>query len=171
MITAVAVYRMNVRLFRTTETALAGLRVRAFRHVHDLSVLHQQGAAARLAGLARDQRRRPAVGVHAVGRRAGPDQRRPARRRHRGDGLYSWQLTLLVLACFVPLGVAVRWFAKRLAAAYGVVRERVGDVLAAVAESVVGAPTVRAYGVRHGRRRASTPPSTGTTGRRWTRRR
>ena len=43
LITAVAVFRMNVRLFRTTETALAGLRVRAFRHVHDLSVLHQQG--------------------------------------------------------------------------------------------------------------------------------
>jgi putative ABC transport system ATP-binding protein len=61
---------------------------------------------------------------------------------------YSWQLTLLVLACFVPLAIAVRWFAKRLAAAYGVVRERVGDVLGAVAESVVGAPTVRAYGIR-----------------------
>ncbi|MCW2535572.1 MAG: putative ABC-type multidrug transport system, ATPase and permease component, partial [Modestobacter sp.] len=43
LVTGVAVYRMNVRLFRTTETALAGLRVRAFRHVHDLSVLHQQG--------------------------------------------------------------------------------------------------------------------------------
>ena len=41
LITAVAVFRMNVRLFRTTETALAGLRVRAFRHVHDLSVLTQ----------------------------------------------------------------------------------------------------------------------------------
>ena len=53
-----------------------------------------------------------------------------------------------MLACFVPLAVAVRWFAKRLATAYGVVRERVGDVLGAIAESVVGAPTVRAYGVR-----------------------
>jgi ATP-binding cassette subfamily B protein len=62
--------------------------------------------------------------------------------------IYSWQLTLLVLACFVPLAIAVRWFATRLAAAYGVVRERVGDVLAAIAESVVGASTVRAYGVR-----------------------
>ncbi|MCW2533689.1 MAG: putative ABC-type multidrug transport system, ATPase and permease component, partial [Blastococcus sp.] len=61
--------------------------------------------------------------------------------------LYSWQLTLLVLICFIPLAVAVRWFAKRLAASYGIVRERVGDVLGAVAESVVGAPTVRAYGV------------------------
>src|SRR3712207_2848887 len=62
--------------------------------------------------------------------------------------LYSWQLTLLVLVCFVPLAVAIKFFARRLAAVYGVVRERVGDVLAAVAESVVGAPTVRAYGVR-----------------------
>src|SRR3954454_15043034 len=61
--------------------------------------------------------------------------------------VYSWQLTLLVLVCFVPLALAVRWFAQRLAVAYGVVRERVGDVLGAVAESVVGAPTVRAYGV------------------------
>ena len=43
VLTAVAVYRMNLRLFRTTETALAGLRVRAFRHVHDLSAVHQQG--------------------------------------------------------------------------------------------------------------------------------
>ena len=47
LVTAIAVYRMNVRLFKTTETALAGLRVRAFRHVHDLSVLHQQGERER----------------------------------------------------------------------------------------------------------------------------
>src|SRR3712207_4932848 len=62
--------------------------------------------------------------------------------------VYSWQLTVLVLVCFVPLGYAVRFFARRLARVYGVVRERVGDVLAAVSESVVGASTVRAYGVR-----------------------
>ena len=40
LVTGVAVYRMNVRLFRTTETALAGLCVRSFRHVHGLSVLY-----------------------------------------------------------------------------------------------------------------------------------
>jgi len=39
--TMVAAYLMNVRLYRSTETGLAALRVRAFRHVHDLSVLHQ----------------------------------------------------------------------------------------------------------------------------------
>src|SRR3954465_14696360 len=61
---------------------------------------------------------------------------------------YPWQLTVLVLVCFVPLAFAVKFFARRLARVYGVVRERVGDVLAAVSESVVGASTVRAYGVR-----------------------
>jgi ATP-binding cassette, subfamily B, bacterial len=62
--------------------------------------------------------------------------------------VYSWQLTLLVLVCFVPLVVLVRAFTRRLSRVYGLVRVRVGDVLTAVAESVVGAPTVRAYGIR-----------------------
>ncbi|TFV75579.1 ABC transporter ATP-binding protein [Blastococcus sp. CT_GayMR19] len=148
VITAVAVYRMNVRLFRTTETALAGLRIRAFRHVHDLSVLHQQGqrrgslvsrVTSDVDQLSVFMQWGGVLGLISVGQLVVATV---------VMSFYSWQLTLLVLACFVPLGIAVRWFAKRLAAAYGVVRERVGDVLAAVAESVVGAPTVRAYGVR-----------------------
>jgi ATP-binding cassette subfamily B protein len=148
VITAVAVYRMNVRLFRTTESALAGLRVRAFRHVHDLSVLHQQGerrgslvsrVTSDVDQLSTFMQWGGVLGLVSVGQLAVATV---------VMALYSWQLTLLVLACFVPLGIAVRWFARRLADAYGVVRTRVGDVLAAVAESVVGAATVRAYGVR-----------------------
>ena len=148
VITAVAVYRMNVRLFRTTETALAGLRVRAFRHVHDLSVLHQQGerrgslvsrVTSDVDQLSVFMQWGGVLGLVSVGQLVVATV---------VMSFYSWQLTLLVLACFVPLAIAVRWFAKRLATAYGVVRERVGDVLGAIAESVVGAPTVRAYGVR-----------------------
>lgn len=41
VVTAVANYLMNVRLYRTTENGLLALRTRAFRRVHDLSVLHQ----------------------------------------------------------------------------------------------------------------------------------
>ena len=166
MLTAVAVYRMNVRLFRTTETALAGLRVRAFRHVHDLSVLHQQGErrGSLVSRVTSDVDQLSAfmqwggvLGLVSVGQLVVATV---------VMAVYSWQLTLLVLVCFVPLGVAVRWFAARLAAAYGVVRERVGDVLG------------RRRGVRRrrrrpcaptasapGRRPASTPPSTGTTAR------
>ncbi|MCW2633928.1 MAG: putative ABC-type multidrug transport system, ATPase and permease component, partial [Blastococcus sp.] len=148
ILTAIAVYRMNVRLFKTTETALAGLRVRAFRHVHDLSVLHQQGerrgslvsrVTSDVDQLSVFMQWGGVLGLVSLGQLVVATV---------VMSLYSWQLTLLVLACFIPLGIAVRWFAGRLARVYGVVRERVGDVLAAVAESVVGAPTVRAYGVR-----------------------
>ena len=41
LVTAVANYLTNVRLYRTTENGLAALRVAAFRRVHDLSMLHQ----------------------------------------------------------------------------------------------------------------------------------
>jgi putative ABC transport system ATP-binding protein len=147
VVTALAVYRMNVRLFRTTETALAGLRVRAFRHVHDLSVLHQQGerrgslvsrVTSDVDQLSVFMQWGGVLGLVSMGQLVVATV---------VMAVYSWQLTLLVLVCFIPLAVAIRWFAKRLADAYGVVRERVGDVLGAVAESVVGAPTVRAYGV------------------------
>ncbi|WP_308123365.1 ABC transporter ATP-binding protein [Modestobacter marinus] len=148
VLTGVAVHRMNVRLFRTTETALAGLRVRAFRHVHDLSVLHQQGqrrgslvsrVTSDVDQLSVFMQWGGVLGLISLGQLVVATV---------VMAVYSWQLTLLVLVCFLPLGVAVRFFARRLAHAYGVVRERVGDVLAAVGESVVGAPTVRAYGVR-----------------------
>ncbi|MCF6735400.1 ABC transporter ATP-binding protein [Blastococcus sp. KM273129] len=148
VLTAVAVYRMNVRLFRTTETALAGLRERAFRHVHDLSVLHQQGqrrgslvsrVTSDVDQLSVFMQWGGVLGLVSIGQLVVATV---------VMAVYSWQLTLLVLVCFVPLVFAVRWFARRLVQVYGVVRERVGDVLAAVSESVVGASTVRAYGVR-----------------------
>src|SRR5438477_3423294 len=41
LLTSIAAYLVNYRLYRTTETGLAAMRVRAFRHVHDLSMLHQ----------------------------------------------------------------------------------------------------------------------------------
>jgi ATP-binding cassette subfamily B protein len=148
LVTGFAVYRMNVRLFRTTETALAGLRVRAFRHVHDLSVLHQQGqrrgslvsrVTSDVDQLSVFMQWGGVLGLVSLGQLVVATV---------VMAIYSWQLTLLVLVCFIPLGFAVRFFARRLATVYGVVRERVGDVLAAVGESVVGAPTVRAYGIR-----------------------
>ncbi|MDQ1676342.1 MAG: ATP-binding cassette, subfamily bacterial [Actinomycetota bacterium] len=145
--TAVSAFAMNVRLFRTSETALATLRTKAFRHVHDLSMLHQQS-----------ERRGSLVS------RVTSDVDQISQFVQWGGVLllvslgqvllatvimlvYSWQLTLLVYVCFLPLVFAVRYFQRRLAVAYGTVRERVGDLLGAIAESVVGAPVIRAYGV------------------------
>jgi ABC-type multidrug transport system fused ATPase/permease subunit len=145
--TAMAAFAMNVRLFRTSETALANLRTKAFRHVHDLSMLHQQS-----------ERRGSLVS------RVTSDVDQISQFVQWGGVLlvvslgqvllatvimlvYSWQLTLLVYVCFLPLVFAVRFFQRRLAVAYGRARERVGDLLGAIAESVVGAPVIRAYGV------------------------
>ena len=61
--------------------------------------------------------------------------------------VYSWQLTLEVWVSFAPLFWSLRFFQSRLSAAYGVVRRRVGDMLSAIAEPVVGAEVVRAYAV------------------------
>ena len=154
LVTAVAAYRLNLRLFRTTETGLATLRVRAFRHVHDLSVLTQNA-----------ERRGSLVS------RVTSDVDTISTFMQWGGLLmvvsmgqlvvatvimafYSWQLTILVWVCFLPLFLLLRTFQRRVSAAYGLVRERVGDLLGAVSESVVGASTVRAYAIedRTGRR-------------------
>src|SRR5450759_1153664 len=41
VLTAVTSYFVNVRLFRASESGLATLRIKAFRHIHDLSMLTQ----------------------------------------------------------------------------------------------------------------------------------
>jgi ATP-binding cassette, subfamily B, bacterial len=148
LVTAVANYRMNVRLYRTTENGLAALRTRAFRRVHDLSVLHQ--AAERRGSLVS----RVTSDVDTVStfmQWGGLLVLVSAAQLLLATVLmlvWSWQLTLVVYACFVPLALAVRVFQQHLQRAYRVVRERVGEMLGAVAESVVGAPVIRAYGVQ-----------------------
>ena len=148
VVTATANYLTNVRLYRTTENGLASLRVRAFRRVHDLSVLHQ--AAERRGSLVS---------------RVTSDVDTMSTFMQWGGLLilvssaqlvlatalmlfWSWQLTIVVYLCFLPLVFVVRSMQQRLHAAYRLVRERVGEMLGAVAESVVGAPVIRAYAVQ-----------------------
>lgn len=147
VLTALANYRMNVRLYRMTENGLAALRVRAFRRVHDLSVLHQ--AAERRGSLVS----RVTGDVDTVStfmQWGGILVIVSAAQVALATVLmlfWSWQLTLIVYVCFLPLVLAVKHFQARLQTAYGVVRQRVGDLLGAVAESVVGAPVIKAHGV------------------------
>ena len=60
---------------------------------------------------------------------------------------YSWQLTLVVWLCFLPLFLSLRYFQRKLSAAYGTVRQQVGSMLSAISEPVVGAATVRSYAI------------------------
>ena len=147
-VTAYASYLTNVRLYRTAENGLAALRVRAFRRVHDLSMLHQ--AAERRGSLVS----RVTSDVDTMStfmQWGGLLILVSAAQLTLATVLmlfWSWQLTLVVYLSFLPLVLAVRSLQQRLQAAYGVVRARVGEMLGAVAESVVGAPVIRAYGVQ-----------------------
>jgi ATP-binding cassette subfamily B protein len=146
-ISTAAGYLMTRRLFTVSETALGALRSRTFRHIHDLSMLHQQS-----------ERRGSMVS------RVTSDVDQISQFLQTGGVqlllssgqllvstvvmfAYSWQLAIVVLLAFGPAVLVIRLFQKRLAAVYGAVRERTGVMLGAVAESVVGATVIRAYGV------------------------
>ena len=60
---------------------------------------------------------------------------------------YSPLLTAVVWGCFLPVFFLAKPMQRRVSQAYAQVRERVGGVLSAVSESVVGAATIRAYAV------------------------
>jgi ATP-binding cassette, subfamily B, bacterial len=147
-VTMASAYQMNVRLFTVSETALAGVRTRTFRHIHDLSMLHQQS-----------ERRGALVS------RVTSDVDQISQFLQWGGVIllvsvgqltvttivmltYSWQLTLVVYLAFAPLVFAIRFFQRRLNKLYLLVREHVGTMLAAIGESVVGAGVIRAYGVQ-----------------------
>ncbi|CAM3507057.1 ABC transporter ATP-binding protein [Nocardioides dubius] len=147
VVTGVASYLMTTRLFRQGERGLATLRIKAFRHVHDLPVLTQnterRGALVSRVTSDVDQVSQFLVfgGILFI--------------VSIGQVLvatvimlfYSWQLTLVVWAAFLPLLLSLRYFQRKLSTAYGVVRQQVGVLLSAISEPVVGAEVVRSYGV------------------------
>ncbi len=59
---------------------------------------------------------------------------------------YSWQLTLLVLVLHLLLIPFLRWIQQRQIAAHSLVRDRVAETLGHASESVSGAAVIRAYG-------------------------
>ncbi|WP_125777688.1 ABC transporter ATP-binding protein [Antribacter gilvus] len=162
LLAAVCAAMVNVRLFRSTEAGLAALRVRAFRHVHDLSTL-TQNTERRGALVSRVTNDVDTVSLFVqwggIMLLVSVLQMAVATILM---AVYSPILTAVVWACFIPMFLLIRFGQKRVNAAYTLVRERVGAMLGAISESVVGAETVRAYGVsgRTGRRVAESVDDT-----------
>jgi putative ABC transport system ATP-binding protein len=148
-ITAVSAYLTNVRIFQASEAGLATMRTAAFRHVHDLSVL-SQNAERRGTLVARVTTDVDTIStfvqfgglllVLSAGQLAVATVLMV---------IYSPPLALLVWACFLPLFFALRPLQRIVSRAYTRVRERVGDMLGAISESVVGADTIRVYGIQY----------------------
>ncbi len=135
-----------IRLVSTAESALLGLRVRAFEHIHRLS-------------LATHTRSRRGVLVARVT----SDVETLAQFAQWGAVswvvntalilgtlvvmfLYSWQLSLMVVAVHLPLAPLLRWVQRRQFRAYALVRDRVAETLGHTSETVTGAAVIRAYG-------------------------
>ena len=134
-----------IRLVKMAEAVLLSLRVRAFEHIHRLSVADHTGSrrgvlVARVTSdveqlamftqwgaLAWVINSAVIVGTLAV------------------MFVYSWQLTLLVIAIHVPLIPFLRWVQRRQFVAYGRVRDRVADTLGHTSEAVSGAAVIKAY--------------------------
>lgn len=147
VITMICSFLMNLRLYRATESGLATLRRKAFRHVHDLSVLTQnserKGALVSRVTADVDQ-------ISTFMQWGGLQLLVSSGQLLVATALmafYSWQLTLVVWVCFLPLLFGARWLQKLLSKAYLEVRERTGDMLGVVGETVMGAAVIRAHGI------------------------
>ena len=148
LVAAWAARTTNQRLATASERALCGLRVRAFNHIHALSMAHhteeQRGALVS----------RVTSDVETLGQ------------FFRWGGLawiingalmlaalvamvvYDWRLALVAVATVLPLVAVLRVMQRRVVVAWDAVRTRVGESLAAISESIQGAAVVRAYGVQ-----------------------
>ena len=146
-VTSFASYLMTSRLFTTSERGLATLRIKAFRHVHDLPMLTQnterRGALVSRVTSDVDQVSQFLVFggllfIVSVGQVLVATVVMV---------VYSWQLALVVWIAFAPLFLSLRYFQRKLSAAYATVRRQVGVMLSAISEPVVGAAVVRSYAV------------------------
>jgi ATP-binding cassette subfamily B protein len=147
VLTSWAAYAMTARLFSTSERGLATLRVKAFRHVHDLPLLTQnterRGALVSRVTSDVDQVSQFLVFggllfIVSIGQILVATVLML---------IYSWQLAIVVWVCFAPLFLSLRYFQRKLSAAYATVRRQVAALLSAISEPVVGAAVVRSYAV------------------------
>jgi len=147
VVTSLASFFMTSRLFTAAERGLATLRIKAFRHVHDLPLLTQnterRGVLVSRVTSDVDQVSQFLVFgglllVVSIGQMLVATVVMV---------FYSWQLALVVWVCFAPLFLSIRYFQRKLSAAYSRVRRQVGVLLGAISEPVVGAAVVKAHAI------------------------
>jgi putative ABC transport system ATP-binding protein len=135
-----------LRLVRAAENSLLGLRVRAFEHIHRLSMAEHN-----------EQRRGALVA------RVTSDIETLAQFMEWGAvawivdsfliaatlavmAVYDWHLALITAVCFIPLVVLLPVLQRRQLAAQDRVRTAVGETLSELSETITGSALIQAYG-------------------------
>ncbi len=137
-----------IRLVRMAESVMLGLRIRAFEHIHRLS-LASHSSSRRGVLVARVTSDVEAMALFmqwgAMSWIVNPTLIVATLAVML---FYSWQLTLLVVVLHLPLLPLLRWVQRCQIAAYSRVRERVADTMGHTGEAVSAAAVIRAYGYR-----------------------
>lgn len=137
-----------IRLVRMAESVLLGLRVRAFEHIHRLSLAtHTESRRGVLVARVTSDIEAMAIFMQ-WGAMAWTINPVLIVATLAVMLFYSWQLTLLVLVLHLLLLPFMRWVQRRQIAAHTRVRDRVADTMGHTSETVSAAAVIRAYGYR-----------------------
>ena len=138
-----------IRLAQMAESVLLALRVRAFEHIHRLSLAtHTESRRGVLVARVTSDIEAMAIFMQwgAMSWTINPILIVATLAVML---FYSWQLTLLVLVLHLPLLPYLRWIQRRQIAAHGRVRDRVAETMGHTSETVSAAAVIRAYGYRN----------------------
>ena len=137
-----------IRLVRMAEAALLGLRVRAFEHIHRLSLsTHTETRRGVLVARVTSDIEAMALFMQ-WGAMAWTINPVLIVATLTVMLYYSFQLTVLVLVLHLLLVPFLRWLQRRQIAAHARVRDRVADTMGHTSEAVSAAAVIRAYGYR-----------------------
>ena len=148
LISMLVEWRVRRRMVIAAEAGLATLRKRAFDNVHKLSVLTQNSEqrgryVSRVTGdvdTMRDLMQWTGAGMMVAAFESTVVLVVMA--------LYSWQLALVVVGCYIPLLAVTMRFQPAISRAFGDIRARMADLLGRTSEQLVGVATIRSYGVQ-----------------------
>lgn len=148
LISMLVEWRVRRRMVVAAEAGLATLRKRAFDNVHQLSVLTQNSEqrgryVSRVTGdvdTMRDLMQWTGAGMIVAALESSVVLVVMA--------VYSWQLALVVVACYVPLLAVTLRVQPVIRRAFGDIRARMADLLGRTSEQLVGVATIRSYGVQ-----------------------
>ena len=137
------------RLVRVAETTILELRVRVFRHLHRLSLADHQEARKGILTARVTSDIEPLSQFAQWGAIAWIVDSVIIVGTLTVMAIYSWQLTLVVIAIYLPIIPILKAIQQQQFLKYREVREAVSETLGQASEAVTAAPVIRSYGYQN----------------------